>query len=474
MADTLKNPQETQIDLDKPDIKLAFDTIKAKKPTYNKLFNYYEGYHPLHYSASRLKKVFEKMDVYFSENWLAVVADAVIDRLVLSGFDVSKNDQAKKRLDELWRDYNIMLIAEDVHESTTIVSEAFVIAMKVEGDDGEELDIYFNDARMCHMFYEAGQPNKKRVAAKLYQDDDGYTRLTLYYADRFEHYRSRKAYKHGTLCPSHKFLEPDPDEPEEENPFDKIPVFHWMTSRTTRKRDLGPSEISMQDAINKLLTDMMVSSEFNSFVQRVIISRSDPGNMPNEAGTNWWLPAGDGDGQQTSVQELGGRDLSGYLNGIDKLATALAIISRTPKHYFFAQGGDPSGEALIALEAPLNKKVKKRQGRYGVEWQDFAQFLLELEGIQVEKSQIAPAWEPAETVQPKTSAEITKLDVDAGMPLKTSKRMQGWNETKIKQLSDDLKEKEKEMTGLGRNALDQIRNEDAKNNRPIGDDGGQE
>lgn len=464
MVDTYKEPGDIQTEQDNTDVKLAFDTIKAKRPKYNALYNYYEGYHPLHYSASRLKKVFERMDVYFSENWLAVIVDAVIDRLVLSGFDVSKNNVAKAKLDELWRDHNIHLIAEDVHESTTIVSEAFVIAMKVENDDDEEeLEIYFNDARMCHMFYKANQPNKKRVAAKLYQDDDGYTRLTLYYEDRFEYYRSRKSYKMGTLCPSYKFLEPDPDMPEEENPFDKIPVFHWVTSQTTRKRDLGPSEISMQDAINKLVTDMMVSSEFNSFVQRVIISQSDPGNMPNESGTNWWLPASD-TGQNTEVKELGGRDLKGYLEAIDKLATALAIISRTPKHYFFAQGGDPSGEALIALEAPLNKKVKKRQARYGIEWQAFAQFLLELEGVEIERNQLVPTWEPAETVQPKTQAEITKLDVDAGMPLTTSKRRQGWNNNDIKQLTDDLAKQKKEQSGLARQALDELRAEDARSN----------
>lgn len=339
--------------------------------------------------------------------------------------------------------------------------------MKVENEEGdEELEIFFNDARMCHMFYKANQPNKKRMAAKLYQDDEGFTRLTLYYDDHFEHYRSRKSYNMGSLCPSYKFLEPDPEMPQEDNAFDKLPVFHWSLSRTTRKRDLGPSEISMQDAINKLLTDMMVSSEFNSFVQRVIISKSDPGNMPNESGTNWWLPASD-DGQNTEVKELGGRDLNGYLNGIDKLATSLAIISRTPKHYFFVQGGDPSGEALIALEAPLNKKVKKRQGRCGVEWQAFAQFLLELEGIEIERNQIAPTWEPAETIQPKTQAEITQLDVTAGMPLLTSKRRQGWSQSDIKQLADDVKQQKKETSGLARQALNDLRAEDAQDNEPI-------
>lgn len=454
-----------------PHVKLAFDTIKAKKPLYDELYRYYTGFHPLRYSTQKLKDVFEAFNVYFSENWIGVIVDAVIDRLILKGFDVSNNTEAKTKLDDMWRNHNIMLIAEDVHEAVTITNEGFVIAMKTEEEDTtEQLEIFFNDPRMCHMFYDANSPNKKEFAAKLWQDNEGFIRLTLYYIDRFEHYKSQRAMKPGQSVSTYKLLLPDPELPTEDNPFEVIPVFHWVTSRTTRKRDIGPSETSMQDAINKLFSDMMVSSEFNSFVQRIIISKADPGNMPNTPGANWWIPAGSEGDQGTSVTELGGRVLDGFLNAIDKLATSLAIISRTPKHYFFSQGGDPSGEALIAMESPLTKKVKKRQNRYSVEWQALAQFLLELDDISIERNQIVPTWEPAETVQPMTSATITKTQVDSGVPLKTSLRWQGKTENDIKQLEEDQKEEQKKRSGLAQDALDQLRAQDANSNTNSGGD----
>jgi hypothetical protein len=384
----------------------------------------------------------------------------------LKGFDVSNNPHAKDELDMLWRDFDISLIAEDVHESVSITNEGFIIAMMINDEEtgNDELEIFYNDPRMVHVFYRRDMPNKKRVGAKLWQDDEGYTNLTLYYDDRFEHYKSTQKKKMGLYCTTYKELSPDPETPQEENVFGVIPVFHWQTSRTTKKRDMGPSEISMQDAINKLFSDMMVSSEFNSYTQRVIISKADPGNMPNEPGSNWWIPQPT-DGNPTSVQELGNKSLDGFLNGIDKIASTLAIISRTPKHYFFSQGGDPSGEALLALEAPLNKKVKKRQARYSVEWKSFAQFLLKLQNIEIEKNLIVPLWEPAETIQPKTLAEITELDVKAGVPLKTSKRRQGWSESEITQLESDQQAVKTSMSGLAQNALDLLRQQDAQNNQ---------
>jgi hypothetical protein len=154
---------------------------------------------------------------------------------------------------------------------------------------------------------------------------------------------------------------------------------------------------------------------------------------------------------------------------MDKLATSLAIISRTPKHYFFSQGGDPSGEALIAMEAPLNKKVTKRIRSFSVEWQNFARYLLILENIKdVKRSQIVPTWEPPETVQPKTSADIVKVETDSGIPLVTSLRWRGKTDQDIKQMEDDKKKEKKEMSGLAQDALDKLRAEDQTSNNSGG------
>ncbi|NIS83046.1 MAG: phage portal protein, partial [Anaerolineales bacterium] len=132
---------------------------------------------------------------------------------------------------------------------------------------------------------------------------------------------------------------------------------------------MSRSILDLQDAVNKLLADMMVAAEFGAFKQRWIISYSDPGNMRNAPNEIWALPAGDGAGQQTQVGEFGVTELDNFYDAIDRLATAIGIISRTPRHYFYQQGGDPSGEALIAMEAPLNKKITRHIERFTIVWQ---------------------------------------------------------------------------------------------------------
>ena len=105
-------------------------------------------------------------------------------------------------------------------------------------------------------------------------------------------------------------------------------------------------------------------------------------------------------------------------------------------------GGDPSGEALITMEAPLAKKVKKRQAVLGVEWQNFAAFLLILDGNDsVKKSDITLSWEPIETILPSSSASTTQTEINSGIPLVTSLRRKGWSTQDIKQLIDDMNDK---------------------------------
>ena len=451
------------------DLKLAFETITAKKAPYDLLYAYYKGNHPLKYSTDRLRKAFDKIYVYFAENWIAVIIDAVLDRLNLKGFDIA-NDAASKRLMELWEQYHIHLMADDVHEAATVVGEGYVIAWKEENDKGEEVtDVYYNDPRMCHVFYDPYRPTEKLYAAKMWID--GKTRhpkMMLYYPDRLEHYISQSVIsRQESWISSSGGFQPDKaygDNGTEPNEYGVIPVFHFRAGRMSGKKEIGQTEISLQDAVNKLFADMMVSSEFYTFTQRVIITNADVGDMKNGPGINWVIPAGDGKGQASSVQELGNKSLTPYLEAIDKLAQALAIISRTPKHYLMLTGSDPSGDALLAMEAPLNKKVKKRMEGYEVEWKSLAIFLLKLEGIDVNAKDVSPVWEPTETIQPKASADTVKTETDSGIPLVTAVRRRGWASDEIKQMEEDMKEQDKRKSGLAQDALNKMRAQGATDN----------
>jgi hypothetical protein len=443
------------------DLVMAFTEIRRKRPLYDLLFRYYDGDQPLKYSTKRLQDAFQKIDVFFAENWLEVVVDAVLDKLGLKGWDADA-DANNKKLDEIWSELHLGLDAFDVHEAAVVTEEAFFIAWR--NDQGTEA--YFNDPRLCHMFYDPERPKEKKFAAKMWvgEGTDRRSFINLYYTDRIEHWVSR------TQRPtSAKSFVPDPDSPSEPNPYDTIPVFHFRSSRRRGKRELDRALLSLQDAINKLFSDMMVAAEFTALRQKVIISQSDPGDL--KSFENWWIPAGDGKSQQSSVSELGGAQLDNFLKAISDTASAMAIISRTPKHYFFAQGGDPSGDALIAMEAPLNKKVKRRQDNYSVIWQEIGAFLLLLEtGEVVKPDQIKPVWEPIESIQPQSQATVLKTETDAGIPLVTAVRRRGWDKSEIDKMLKEKKEQQEQATSLAQDALSRVRarnEQDPKGSGPV-------
>lgn len=415
--------------MDESDLKRAYDALKGKNALYTTLFRYAEGDQPLIYSTKRLQEAFSKIDARFSQNWCSVVIDALAERLTIKGWD-AQNDEANTALDDLWNRLHIDIEAQDAHWAALVTHEAFLIAWP---DEAGEVEVYYNDPRLCHMFYQSDNPRKKEFAAKWFTGDDGTWQMTLYYPDRLEYYQGGKK----DLPTSYKGFKFDRSEA---NPYGAIPVFHLRTSRR------GYGELTnvrtLQDAVNKLLADMMVAAEFGAFKQRWIISNSDTSDLKNAPNEIWSIPAGDGVGQSASVGQFDATDLNVYLNAIDKLATSIAIISRTPKHYFYSQGGDPSGEALIAMEAPLDKKAEKRQVLFGATWRELGAFLLKLQGVSIEESDIIPVWEPSASVQPLTEAQVVQIETGAGIPLVTSLRRRGWDEKEIKRMQDD---KEEEM-----------------------------
>jgi Phage portal protein, SPP1 Gp6-like len=111
------------------------------------------------------------------------------------------------------------------------------------------------------------------------------------------------------------------------------------------------------------------------------------------------------------------------------------MITRTPKHYFFNQGGDPSGEALIAMESPLNKKAQDSIDRFYPVWQQIGIFICQIENIAITGDDVSPQFDKPETIQPRTTAEIIKLNTDAGMPLDTALTVAGWTDGEIETMN---------------------------------------
>jgi len=207
------------------------------------------------------------------------------------------------------------------------------------------------------------------------------------------------------------------------------------------------------------LTDMMVTAEFMAFPQRYVISNADvQGKLRNSPNEVWDLPAGDGMSQQTQAGQFEAAKLENYLRSIDSLATAISSITRTPKHYFFQVGSNLSGEALIAMEAPLNKKAQDRIDRFEPVWKQVTQFMLKASGMNVDSKKIMVNFDKPETVQPRTTAETRQMNVTAGMSLVTVWREEGKTEEWIDQaLKDKQAEEARNQVSLAQSMLNSER-----------------
>lgn len=430
------------------DVKLAYAALTAKQERYTLLWRYYDADPPMRYVSDRLREVFKNQEARFSQNLASVVIDAEADRIQLREFTIATNAPAQERLNDLFRRTGLELDADDLHLATLVCGEAFLFIWQ---DDDGEVEAYYNDPRLCHLFYDAEKPHRKRMAAKWWTGTDEKRYLNLYYPERIEYYVSRG--KAENVNSASAFVEA---QPAAANPFGTIPVFHF---RRERRRVISALKnvLEPQDAHNKLFQDMMVAAEFGAFPQRYAITNADIGPLRNAPNEIWHIPSGDGEGQGSSVGAFDATNLANYLDAMDKIATGICITTRTPKHYVFAQGGDPSGEALIAMEAPLNKKVAKTIERLKPEWAAAASFLLRVDGTaEVAANDITPVFEAPETVQPRTEAEIREISVRAGIPLTTVLRREGWTENELAQLEQDRMMQDSRTAGaaLGDRDLD--------------------
>lgn len=420
------------------DLERAYRALKNKARPYTDLWRYYDGLHPMVYSTRRLEEIFEKKYVNFSENWCAVVINSVIDRAVLEAITITGDEDATAKLKEIMSANVLLLSADSVHKASQVCGEAFIVAgTDIEGN----VEAFYNDPRAVAVFYDESNPLKMRYAAKWWYSDD-VTYIVLYYPDHFEYYQKSGKKNNASAKGFQAYL---PDSPGEavasdddwpENEWGVIPVFHFPQDQRKIISSLS-DVIGPQNAANKLFSDEMVAAEFGAFPQRWIIGNFDTTTFKNSPDEIWGLPGGDGQGQATSTGAFSAANLQNYGDAREQIAQNIARIKQLPLHYFSAAGGAPSGEALIAMEAPLNKQVGRFIANMAVTWQKLGQFLLALGGTEVALAEVKPEFHGVMTVQPKTAADVRLINVNAGIPLNTVLKREGWTQDEIDAMEQD-------------------------------------
>lgn len=354
--------------------------LTARIPAINRARQYYAGQQTLAYASTKFTEAFGKIYSPFADNFIALIVQAVEERLNVQGFRWN-DDAGSKKAWSMWQANQLDAQSGKAHRDCLITGYSAVIVEppakgaaypRIRVQKPEETIVAYDD-----------DPLVRAVAMKRWTDLDGASFATLYYPDRIEKYYQPRAlvwanqfgrsYDYGRWEPRRVTGEPWPLS----HSLGAVPVVPLVNDPDLDNR--GTSEIAsaipLQDALNKLMVDMLVASEFGAFRQRWITGMAipvDPStNKPVEtfkASIDRVWHARD---PQAKFGDFEQTELSSYIKAIETVIQHMSTTSRTPAHYLLGQSGTfPSGESLKSTETGLVAKAKRDMTDLGESWEE--------------------------------------------------------------------------------------------------------
>ncbi|HET7386136.1 MAG TPA: phage portal protein [Nocardioidaceae bacterium] len=338
--------------------------------TYTQLDRYFDGTQPLSFLSPEAKAALGNRLTSVSVNVPRLLVESVAERLRVTGFTGA----------DVWSAW----LASDLDQQSHVVHrEALALG-----------------SSYCTVWaHPDGTPNVSAESARQVTTlTDPGTRRTVAAVKRWETLTTTEAvlYEPGTItrlsanttgATTAGFRVVD----TLRNPLGVVPVVKFANA--ARLLDDGRSEMAdvlpLTDALVKLLTDMMVSSEYTGRPRRwatgVELEEADvldaDGNPTGETEEVNPIPEGDramiSENPEAKFGQLGAADLAGYENAVGVVMRQISAVSGLPEHMLGIGGDNPtSADAIRASEAALTARAEARQRSFGRAWEQVARLMV--------------------------------------------------------------------------------------------------
>lgn len=417
---------------------------------YQRYYDYYNGRHDLAFATEKFRGAFGSLFREFADNLCAAVVNAVMERLIVIGFDVEEgSEEAAEQAWQIWLRNRMDRRSRQVHLEALRSGNAYVVVWP--GKEGGPV-LYPNWGALMRVRYDEEIPGHILWASKLWVTEDNRYRLNMYFPDRIEKYISRAS---STGIPEREnSFEPFvvPGEPWPlPNPYGRVPVVHF--TNTLSDGEMGRSELAdvipLQDALNKAVADMLVAMEFVSFPQRWatgievdVDEMTGKPKAPFKPGVDRvWTVAN----EMAKFGQFDPADLKQFLEVQENLRLEIARVSGIPLHYLMLQRGEfPSGEALKTAEARFTAKITDKQIIFGNCWEDVMALAVLMAGGP--EARLSTLWRDAAPRSEKEMVETVLLKQQAGVSQQQCLRELGYSQEQIEQM---MTEREANSAQLG-------------------------
>lgn len=349
-------------------VKVLEQELASRQVLLQRLSDYHDGRHRLAFTSQKFRDTFGGMFSSFADNWCQLVVDAVEERLNVEGFRYGADPRSDKDAWKIWQANGLDADSQLAHSEALIKGDSYAI---VWGDDEGNPKVSIESPRDVVVAFAPGNRKKRVAALKRWRDEDGY-HATLF-TPNFVYKYAKNDGANGEWMPSMSTSEAWPLP----NPLGVVPVVP-LTNRGSLTSSYGVSEflniIPQQDAVNKLLADLLVASEFIAYPQRfvtgmeiMIDETTGRPIQPFNVSVDKLLVAED---PAAKFGSLAAGDLSNYVTGIETLVQHIASQTRTPPHYFYLTGNFPSGDAIKSAETGLVAKTRRKMRFFGEAWEE--------------------------------------------------------------------------------------------------------
>lgn len=409
-------------------VKTLNEKLNERGPGLRVFDQYYAGEQPAAYMSQEAREALSNALSKMSVNFPKLLVTSLAERLQVTGFRV--DGAADASLWSTWRRNRLQDASSQAHIDALVYGSSFVIVW------ADALGRATATVESPLQVAVLRDPVTRNVTAALkrWVDADGYARAALYLPDEVQMLQGNRVVNIETTAswqlPRDGFTSTGWTVVDTaRNPFGVVPVVPVVNRGRLTEVD-GRSEMTdvmgLSDALNKLMADAMVSSEFYARPRRWVTGLEvdyDEDGRPV-------YPFADGErngkafiAEDPAVKfgQFEPSDLTAYSNLTATVTAQIGALSGLPPHYLGVHGDQPaSADAIRSAEASLVARCLELQRVFGQAWSDVARLFLAVErGADPLAVDVEPVWASPETRTPAQSADAAAKLAGIGVPLRT-------------------------------------------------------
>jgi len=444
--------------------------------------DYYDGKQRLQMATEKFREAFSRFFPPMANNWMQIVVDAPVSRLTVQGFRFNTDGgQPTQRRDgstvqqingktlpweldadedawDTWQANNLDSISRMLHTDAIKLGCAYVLVQPpdLKRPTGKHARITPEHASQCFVYCDPEDRKYRLAGLKRWQSDfDGLLYANVYLPDAVYKFRAeptRGGAEGGLLGPNGRPISSRKTAWEAigsvPNPMGVVPLILLENKPDLLyggRSDLE-SAVHIQDCVNKLCLDMMVSSEFHAYPQRWAAgwdrAVDSKGRELSGREVELYLSAARvirSENEQTKFGQFEMGNVENYLKPIEEYVDHLAAQTQTPLYYLKGKMAAMSADAMHAQDQGLVDRCNGKILSFSDGWEEVMRTAMLAEGDQQRGNAVS-----AEVIWADPESKSLAVLVQAAMIMRTQLsvpvemcwEMLGWSPQKIRLARD--------------------------------------